>query len=54
MIVIVVGIQLFTWFVAHPVAGTLVTIVVAAFLPRDAQRIFKDYSERELEAANKV
>jgi hypothetical protein len=54
MVAIVVVLQLFTWFVAHSVAGGLVSIVVAAFLLRGARRIFQDYSERELNATKEV
>lgn len=54
MLVIVVVLQLFTWFVAHSAAGTLVSIVVAGFLLRGARRIFQDYSERQLEATKEA
>ncbi|MBV9007681.1 MAG: hypothetical protein JO354_00730 [Verrucomicrobia bacterium] len=46
MLVIVVVLQLFTWFIAHAAAGTLVSIIVAAFLLRGVRRIFQDYAER--------
>jgi hypothetical protein len=54
MIGIVVLLQLFTWFVAHSPAGTLVSIIVAGFLLRGARRIFQDYSERQLHATKQV
>jgi hypothetical protein len=50
MLVIVIGLQLFTWFVAHSPAGTLISIVVAGFLLRGARRIFQDHAERDTEA----
>jgi hypothetical protein len=37
----VVGMQLYTWFIAHSIAGSLVSVVVAAFLARGAARIFE-------------
>lgn len=48
MVAVVVLLQLFTWFVAHSAAGSLISIVVAAFLLRGARRIFQDHSERQL------
>ena len=54
MIGMVVLLQLFTWFVAHSPAGTLVSIIVAGFLLRGARRIFQDYSERQLDATKQV
>jgi len=50
MLVVVIALQLFTWFVAHSPAGTLVSIVVIAFLLRGARRMFQDYAEQKLEA----
>jgi hypothetical protein len=50
MLVVVVVLQLFTWFVARSPAGTLVSIVVVAFLLRGARRMFQDYAEQKLEA----
>jgi hypothetical protein len=50
MLVLVIGLQLFTWFVAHSPAGTLISIVVAGFLLRGARRIFQDRAERNTEA----
>ncbi|HEY6070644.1 MAG TPA: hypothetical protein VIU85_04645 [Chthoniobacterales bacterium] len=46
MIVIVIGLQLFTWFVAHSATGSIVSIVVAGFLLRGCRRIFQDHAER--------
>jgi fatty acid desaturase len=50
MLVLIVVLQLYTWFVAHSPAGTVVSIVVAAFLLRGARRMFQDYAEQKLEA----
>jgi hypothetical protein len=47
MLVVVIVLQLFTWFVAHSPAGTLVSIVVVAFLLRGARRMFQDYAEQK-------
>jgi hypothetical protein len=54
MVVFVVALQLYTWFVARSIAGTLVTIVVLAFLLRGARRMFQDHAERELDATKGV
>src|ERR1700719_2952752 len=50
MLVLVIVLQLYTWFVAHSPAGTLVSIVVVAFLLRGARRMFQDYAEQKMEA----
>jgi hypothetical protein len=50
MLVLVAVLQLYTWFVAHSPAGTLVSIVVIGFLLRGARRIFQDYAEQKIEA----
>ena len=50
MLVLVVFLQLYTWFVAHSLAGALVSIVVVAFLLRGARRMFQDYAEQKMEA----
>jgi len=42
--------QLYTWLVAHSPAGTLVSIIVVAFLLRGARRMFQDYAEQKMEA----
>jgi hypothetical protein len=49
MLIVVVVPQLYTWFIVHSVAGTLVSIVVAGFLLRGARRIFQDHAEREID-----
>jgi len=49
MLVLVVVLQLYTWFVAHSPAGTLVSIIVVAFLLRGARRMFQDYAEQKME-----
>ena len=54
MIVFVVLLQLYTWFVARSIAGTLVSIIVLAFLLRGARRMFQDHAERELDATKEV
>jgi fatty acid desaturase len=50
MLVFVVVLQLYTWFVAHSPAGSLVSIIVVGFLLRGARRIFQDQTERKMEA----
>ena len=54
MLVFVIILQLYVWFVARSVAGTLVTIIVVAFLLRGARRMFQDHAERELDATKEV
>jgi magnesium-transporting ATPase (P-type) len=49
MTVLVVVLQLYTWFVAHSLAGSLVSIIVVAFLLRGARRMFQDYAAQKLE-----
>ena len=49
MIIFVVVLQLFAWFVARSPAGTLVSIVVVAFLLRGARRLFQDHAEAQEE-----
>lgn len=46
MLVLVALLQLYTWFVAHSPSGTLVSIIVVAFLLRGARRMFQDYAEQ--------
>ncbi|MBA3650761.1 MAG: hypothetical protein H0W66_04580 [Chthoniobacterales bacterium] len=46
MIVFVVVLQLYTWIVARSIAGSLVSIIVVAFLVRGARRMFQDHAER--------
>jgi hypothetical protein len=50
MLVLVIVLQLYMWFVAHSPAGTLVSIVVVAFLLRGARRMFQDYAEQKMES----
>jgi hypothetical protein len=54
MLIVVVVLQLFTWFVAHSPAGTLVSIIVAGFLLRGARRIFQDHAEQQMDATKEV
>ena len=49
MLIVVIVLQLFTWFVAHSLAGTIVSIVVVAFLLRGARRMFQEHAEREMD-----
>jgi hypothetical protein len=44
-IVYVVAMQLYTWFIIGSPAGTIVTIIVIAFLLRGAKRIFEQHRE---------
>ena len=53
MLVFVILLQLYTWLIAHSVTGTLVTIVVVAFLLRGARRMFQDHAENQLDAAKR-
>lgn len=46
MIGFVVVLQLYTWLVAHSIGGSLVSIIVVAFLVRGARRMFQDHAER--------
>ena len=48
MAVVVVLLQLYTWFVAHSPSGSLVSIIVVAFLLRGARRMFQDHAEQKL------
>ena len=50
MLVLVVGLQLYTWLILHSISGTLLSIVVTGFLLRGARRIFQDHAEREANA----
>jgi hypothetical protein len=45
MVTLVVLLQLYTWFIAHSPSGTLVSIIVVAFLLRGARRMFQDHAE---------
>jgi hypothetical protein len=50
MVVVVVLLQFYTWFIAHSASGTLISIVVVAFLLRGARRLFQDHAEQKLGA----
>jgi len=50
MLVLVILPQLYTWFVARSAAGSLPSIIIAAFLARGARRIFQDRAEQKMEA----
>jgi sugar phosphate permease len=54
MLIFVIMLQLYTWFVARSVAGTLVTIIVVGFLLRGPRRMFQDYAEPELDSTKEV
>lgn len=45
MIIVVVTPQLYTWFIAHSIAGSSVSIVVTAFLARGAKAIWEPPDE---------
>jgi ABC-type branched-subunit amino acid transport system permease subunit len=45
MLLLVIGQQLYIWFIVHSISGSLVSIVVAAFLARGAARIFERSDE---------
>ena len=49
MLVLVVGLQLYTWFIVRSASGTLLSILVTGFLLRGARRIFQDHAERQAE-----
>ena len=50
MLILVLVLQLYTWFVARSLAGTLLSIIVAGFLLRGARRIFQDQAELKMQA----
>ena len=54
MLIFVIVLQLYTWFIAHSAAGTLVTIIVVAFLLRGARRMFQDHAELERDSTKEV
>jgi len=54
MLAFVILLQLYTWFIAHSVAGTLLTIIVVAFLLRGARRMFQDYAEHQLSVTKEI
>ena len=41
MLLLVIMLQLYTWFIVHSIAGSLVSVVVTAFLLRGAVRVFE-------------
>jgi hypothetical protein len=41
MLLLVIFLQVYTWFIVHSISGSLVSIVVAAFLARGAARTFE-------------
>jgi hypothetical protein len=47
LLVLVVGLQLYTWLVMRSWSGTLLSIVVTGFLLRGGRRIFQDHAERK-------
>jgi hypothetical protein len=49
MLVLVVGFQLYTWFIMRSASGSLLSIVVTGFLLRGARRIFQDHAEQRSE-----
>jgi hypothetical protein len=49
MLMLVVGFQLYTWFVMRSASGTLLSILVTGFLLRGARRIFQDHAEQQSE-----
>lgn len=54
MLLLVILPQLYAWFVAHSVAGTLLSIVVTAFLLRGAAGIFERRDESDVTNSPKV
>jgi hypothetical protein len=49
MLVLVVGFQLYTWFVLRSASGSLLSVIATGFLLRGARRIFQDHAERRSE-----
>ena len=50
MLTLVVGLQLYTWFVLRSGSGTILSVIVTGFLIRGARRIFQHHAEREMDA----
>ena len=50
LLVLVVGFQLYTWFVMRSASGSLLSVIVTGFLLRGARRIFQDHAERRSQA----
>ena len=47
MLALVVGFQLYTWFVMRSASGSILSILVTGFLLRGARRIFQYQAERK-------
>ena len=54
MLLLVIFLQLYTWFIVHSISGSLVSIVVAAFLARGAARTFERSDEGPVSDPPKV
>ncbi len=54
MLAFVILLQLYTWFIAFSVAGTVLTIIVVGFLLRGARRMFQDHAESRRDAAKEA
>jgi hypothetical protein len=54
MLLLLIVPQLYTWFIVHSISGSLVSIVVAAFLARGAARIFERPDEDHVSHAPKA
>jgi hypothetical protein len=52
MLLLVMIPQLYIWFIVHSIAGSLVSIVVTAFLIRGALRIFERPEEDQVSTPN--
>lgn len=50
MLVLVMGLQLYTWLVMRSAFGTILSIIVTGFLLRGARRIFQCHAESETDA----
>jgi len=44
MLVLVIGLQLYTWFVQRSFSGSILSFIVTGFLLRGAKRIFEEHS----------
>ena len=54
MLGFVILLQLYTWFIAFSLAGTVVSVIVVGFLLRGARRMFQDHAERQMDATKEV
>lgn len=52
MLLLVVVPQLYTWLIVHSIAGSLASVVIAAFLIRGAVRIFERPEGNEASTPN--